>query len=191
MGTKSLRQPDASRSQKAGDVGNSVLAQVSQCVWTCLTHRTVLKAQCAAHVAPFPLQDPHLAAQIPLFISLHRESKAPLLSETQWGFLCPGWGSGKVCFVQRLPLPTLPAPETLSERRKIHSKRLPKYQSAVQSPGEERFSSPAEAAVNKHDTCFISCQGCPLLSTDLTWAPRQKRRQEPESPSATNRSTLF
>lgn len=64
---------------------------------------------------------------------------------------------------------------------KTHSERLPKYQSAVQSPGEERFSSPAEAAVNKHGTCFISCQGCPLLSTDLTPAPRQKKSQELEA----------
>lgn len=85
--------------------------------------------------------------------------------------------SKSICFVQQLPLPTSPAPETLSERRKTRSERLSKYQSAVQSPGEERFSSPAEAALNKHGTCFISCQGCPLLLTDLTPA----RRQEPEA----------
>jgi len=91
----------------------------------------------------------------------------------------PRLGLGKSgCLV---PLPTPPAPEALSERRKTCSKRLPKYQSAAPSPGEESFSSPAEAAVNKHGTCFISCQGCPLLSTDLTPAPRWERRQEPEA----------
>lgn len=81
---------------------------------------------------------------------------------------------GKQPFCVAAPLPALPAPGRLSERRKTHSKRLPKYQSALQSPREERFSSPAEAAVNKHGTCFIACHGCPLPSADLT--PAQGRR---------------
>lgn len=133
-------------------------------------------------MAPFPLQDPHLAAQTPLFISLHREKQGPPPPRNPVGISVPRLGLRKsIWFVQQLPLPTPPAPETLSERRKTHSERLPKYQSAVQSPGEERFSSPAEAAVNKHGTCFISCQGCPLLSTDLTPAPRQKKSQELEA----------
>lgn len=133
---------------------------------------------CTALVAAFPSQDPHLAAQTLLFISLPRENKVPPPLQNPMGTSVL---RKSVWFVQQLPLPTLPAPETLSERRKTPGESLPKYQSAVQSPREERFSSPAEAAVNKHSTCFISCQGCPLLSTELTPAPRWKRRQEPEA----------
>lgn len=70
MGAKGLCYLAPFRSEENGDVGNPVLAQVSQYVWTRPTRRTALKTPCTAPGAPLPLRDPHLAAQTPLFISL-------------------------------------------------------------------------------------------------------------------------
>lgn len=103
------------------------------------------------------------------------------LSQTQCGFLCPGWGWGRAAVSFSDSLCPHHQLQKQSERRKTPSERLPKYPSAVPSPREERFRSPAEAAVNKHSACFISHHGCPLLSTNLTWAPRWERSQEPQA----------
>lgn len=161
-----LSHPIAPRSQGVGAIRNPVPVQVSQHI---LTHITVgsqplwLHAHCRTHTL----------LHRPSFSFPQEQKPVPSCPKHSRGSCARTGAQGKQPFCVAVPLPTPPAPGMLSERRKTHSKRLPKYQSALQSPREERFSSPAEAAVNKHGTCFIACQGCPLPSAELT--PAQGR----------------